>query len=121
METNQGLLQVKIRVKNEIDLILTSDEVKNPLLKSIEGLGKLNLTNINTSNTALEHLDTIKSNNIDLTNSINNLENIKYIRIEGNTSGNSKYSNNTSLEKLDLTQADEVKQEDFQNNEKLRS
>ena len=73
--TNQGLLQAKINVKNEIDLKngFSSGIVANPLLKSIEGKdGVIKLSNknaiveFNKGNSATQHIDTIVYDDSDL-------------------------------------------------------
>ena len=124
---NQGILQAQLKVKNSINL--ENGFIDNPLLKSVEGDGQINLTDENSfkgfaSNTAIEHLDIVKNssqNAIDLTNSLNNLSNIKYVRLEGSyeSKGNS-FDNNTNLQKVDLSESLVVKPEDFKGNNSLK-
>jgi len=130
MATNQGLLQAQIKVKNTIDLnnAFSSPSVANPQLKSIEG--DLNLSNeyalqsFNSSNTNTQHIDTIRTNssNTSLKEALNNLPNLKYVRLEGNyeSKGNS-FDNNTNLQKVDLSESLQVKPEDFKANESLKT
>lgn len=130
MATNQGLLQAQIKVKNTIDLnnAFSSPSVANPQLKSIEG--NLNLSNeyalqsFNSSNTNTQHIDTIRTNssNTSLKEALNNLPNLKYVRLEGSyeSKGNS-FDNNTSLQKVDLSESLQVKPEDFKANESLKT
>lgn len=123
---NQGILQAQLKVKNSMNL--ENGFIDNPLLKSVEG--EINLTDENSfkgfaSNTAIEHLDTIKSssqNAIDLTNSLNNLSNLKYAKLEGNFNSNveGKFSGNTAMQKLDLSQDITIKPNDLAENESLR-
>lgn len=132
--TNQGLLQAKINVKNEIDLKngFSSGIVANPLLKSIEGKdGSIKLSNkdailqFNKGNSATQHIDTIvydDSDELNITNSLNNLENIKYLRLDANIddSSTSKFANDISLEKLDIKNSFEAGVSAFENNKSLK-
>ena len=130
MATNQGLLQAQIKVKNTIDLnnAFSSPSVTNLQLKSIEG--DLNLSNeyalqsFNSSNTNTQHIDTIRTNssNTLLKEALNNLPNLKYVRLEGSyeSKGNS-FDNNTNLQKVDLSESLQVKPEDFKANENLKT
>ena len=123
---NQGILQAQIKVKNSINL--ENGFVDNPLLKSVEG--EINLTDENSfkgfaGGSAIEHLDTIKSssqNAVDLTNSLNNLSSLKYAKLEGNfdSSTEGKFSGNTAMQKLDLSQDITIKPNDLAENENLK-
>lgn len=125
---NQGILQAQLKVKNSINL--ENGFIDNPLLKSVEGEGEINLTDENSfkgfaGGSAIEHLDPIKSssqNAVDLTNSLNNLSNLKYAKLEGNFNSDveGKFINNTAMQKLDLSESLQVKPEDFKDNNNLR-
>ena len=127
---NQGLLEVNFNIKNNIDLnnAFSSENVKNPLLKSISGnisaKDANSLENLAGGNTALQHIDTIRTNssNTSLKEALNNLPNLKYIRLEGSyeSKGNS-FDNNTNLQKVDLSESLQVKPKDFKANESLKT
>lgn len=109
---NQGILQAQINIKNKIDLnnAFSSDTIQNPLLKSIEGnlnlKDKNSLVHFNCGNNATQHIDQIiyeDSDELDITNALNNNASVKYIKIDANIypSVTSKFANNSNLEKID--------------------
>lgn len=109
---NQGILQAQINIKNKIDLnnAFSSDTIQNPLLKSIEGnlnlKDKNSLVHFNGGNNATQHIDKIiyeDSDELDITNALNNNTNVKYIKIDANVDPTvtSKFANNSNLEKID--------------------
>ena len=109
---NQGILQAQINIKNKIDLnnAFSSDTIQNPLLKSIEGnlnlKDKNSLVHFNGGNNATQHIDPIiyeDSDELDITNALNNNASVKYLKIDANIDSTvtSKFANNSSLEKID--------------------
>lgn len=123
---NQGILQAQINIKNKIDLnnAFSSDTIQNPLLKSIEGnlnlKDKNSLVHFNGGNNATQHIDPIiyeDSDELDITNALNNNASVKYLKIDANVdpSVTSKFANNSSLEKLDSKETIEAGVSAFEN------